>query len=144
MLLAARDLVDTARQEQLSSASVDPNDPSLRQYLQSRLGTGTQERLLVIFCDHAKQYLLDEEMGWGTSGNVRFNMVKLFRRSLELDAACLLLVHNHPSGQCLPSDDDIDSTRRLAATAQALGLTILDHLIVTQRQCYSLRAGALL
>ena len=144
LMLAARNLVDSARHEQISSAKVDPHDLVLQQYLRSRIGQCSRERLLVIFCGQDGNYLLDEEMGWGTANNVHLNMASLFRKALVVEASSILLAHNHPSGRCLPSQDDIDSTQKLASIAQALGLKMLDHLIVTRGQCYSIRIGATL
>ncbi|MXO56140.1 JAB domain-containing protein [Pontixanthobacter gangjinensis] len=144
LMLAARALVDTARHQKISSARVDPYDGELHLYLQSRIGNSRRERMLVIFCDRDGQYLLDQEMGWGTSTNIQLDVASLFRKALTVDADGILLAHNHPSGHCTPSQDDIDATRKLAGAAKVLGLYILDHLIVTRRQCYSIRSSSLL
>ena len=64
--------------------------------------------------------------------------------ALRLPAAALILAHNHPSGDCTPSAEDLQVTRQLAAAAQLLGLELLDHLVVSARRCTSLRElGAL-
>jgi DNA repair protein RadC len=54
-------------------------------------------------------------------------------------SAGIVLAHNHPSGDPRPSDSDCRTTRRLAAAAQALDCTILDHLIFGGAECTSLR-----
>jgi DNA repair protein RadC len=59
--------------------------------------------------------------------------------ALRLPAAALILVHNHPSGDCTPSPEDIQVTSQLAAAARLLGLELLDHLVVSARRCTSLR-----
>jgi DNA repair protein RadC len=59
-------------------------------------------------------------------------------------SAGLVLAHNHPSGDSTPSDPDCRSTRRLAAAAQALDCTVLDHLIFAGGQCTSFRRIGLL
>lgn len=141
LIFAARDLVDAARDEQLQSTKIDPRDPKFLSYLRSRLCRGSGENLLVIFCDHEGRYLIDEEMGWGSAHNVRLDMAHLFRRALAVDAASLFLAHNHPSGSCQPSEDDISATRKLASVGHVLGLEIVDHLIVTRDRAYSMRAG---
>ena len=59
-------------------------------------------------------------------------------------SAGILLAHNHPSGDARPSDSDCRATRRLAAAAEALDCTILDHLVFAGDQCTSFRQIGLL
>ena len=110
-------------------------------YLRARLCHGAREHLLVIFCDRQGGYLADEEMGWGNSNSIRLDIAQLFRRALSVDAASLVLAHNHPSGKCHPSEDDIAATHKLAAAGSLLGFEIKDHIIITQDMAYSMRAG---
>jgi DNA repair protein RadC len=65
-------------------------------------------------------------------------------RTIVADAAAhgsagIVLAHNHPSGDPRPSDSDCRATRRLAAAAQALDCTVLDHLVFGGAECTSLR-----
>ena len=65
-------------------------------------------------------------------------------RSIIADAAthgsaAIVLAHNHPSGDARPSKSDCVATRRLAAAAEALDCTILDHLVFAGRDCVSMR-----
>ena len=65
-------------------------------------------------------------------------------RTIIADAAMrgsagIVLAHNHPSGEPRPSDSDFRATRRLAAAAEALDCTVLDHLIFGGTECTSLR-----
>ncbi len=54
----------------------------------------------------------------------------LFRKAVMLDAHCLILVHNHPSGDVTPSAQDVETTRALVAAGRVLGIPVLDHVIV--------------
>lgn len=148
LLIAARALAEATRNEIIVGSPVNPKDPMLLDYVRNKLLSHNthraQERLLVIFCDEAGQYILDEEMGWGTADTVRLDSVHLFRRALSLDASSMLLAHNHPSGACSPSKQDIDATRQLATMGQTLGLEFIDHLIVTCSKAYSMRSGGLM
>src|SRR3546814_9168830 len=56
----------------------------------------------------------------------------IFKRALELDAASIVLVHNHPSGDPTPSEADISSTERLAALASNLGIELTEHIVVSR------------
>lgn len=55
---------------------------------------------------------------------------EVFRAALFLDAAALIFVHNHPSGDPAPSTEDLDITRRLKEIADVMGLRVLDHIIL--------------
>lgn len=50
----------------------------------------------------------------------------------------IILVHNHPSGDPNPSKEDIDVTQRLIASAEIIGLSILDHIIIAENGCQSI------
>jgi len=54
----------------------------------------------------------------------------LFRSALLLGAVSIIVAHNHPSGELLPSDDDISLTTRIKKACQILGLKLLDHIII--------------
>ena len=66
------------------------------------------------------------------------------RRAVELDAASLILVHNHPSGDPTPSADDLDMTRQVEGAAALLGIAVRDHVIVGNGRTLSFRAEGLL
>ena len=63
----------------------------------------------------------------------------MFREAIRRAAAAMLLVHNHPSGDPGPSQEDRDVTRRLRAAGELLGIRVLDHVIVAETGYYSFR-----
>ena len=69
----------------------------------------------------------------GTLVDVRIIM----RQALELGAVALVLAHNHPSGTLRPSKADKDVTAKVKQAALALDITILDHIIVTEKDYFS-------
>jgi DNA repair protein RadC len=66
------------------------------------------------------------------------------KRALELHASALILVHNHPSGDPTPSQDDIAMTLQIKAAAAALSIVLHDHIIVGNGQWFSFRKEGLL
>ena len=68
----------------------------------------------------------------------------LFTGALGLDAHSLLLAHNHPSGDCRPSAADQTVTDMVRAHAAIFGIEVVDHLIFTEDQCFSMQRGELL
>jgi DNA repair protein RadC len=140
----ARRLVEAALGEELVGAPVDGSDPAVHRYLRARIGGAGQERLHAIFADAARGYLADEPVTVGTSTRIEARARPLIERAMALGAAGVLLAHNHPSGRCRPSVEDISATHRLAEIAEALELTLIDHLIVTRTRVFSMRLGGCL
>lgn len=143
-IAGARRLVEAALDEEFVRAPVDGADPALHHYLRARLATSDTERLHVVYCDAAQGYLADETVAVGDAARIEARARPLIERALALGAAGFLLAHNHPSGVCRPSADDIAATRRLREIAEALEITLVDHLIVTRRSIFSMRAGGCL
>ncbi len=61
----------------------------------------------------------------------------MFRTSIMVNAAAAVVVHNHPSGDPKPSENDIELTRRLVRISKDLGLFFWDHIIIASEDCYS-------
>ncbi len=70
---------------------------------------------------------------------------ELLTELVRFGADCLIIAHNHPGGDPAPSDADLSTTRDLASLTQAIGIRLLDHIIVgSEGRCTSLRAAGLL
>jgi DNA repair protein RadC len=67
----------------------------------------------------------------GTAGTIADPKV-IFVSALKCNAASIILVHNHPSGNLRPSQADIDLTRKLKAAGQFLDLPVIEHVILTK------------
>lgn len=80
------------------------------------------------------------EVSHGTANASLVNPREIFIRLLLAGASSFVITHNHPSGDCTPSREDIQSTRRLKECADMMGMTLLDHIIVGDGY-HSLREG---
>jgi DNA repair protein RadC len=67
----------------------------------------------------------------GTRNQAPVDSAAIFRTALALDAAGIILAHNHPSGQLEPSRDDLDLTKRLVQAGNVVGVGVWDHIITT-------------
>lgn len=143
-IAGARRLVEAALYEEFARAPVDGADPALHHYLRTLIGARELEQLHVVYCDGGRGYLADESIASGTASRIEARARPVIERAMALGAAGFLLAHNHPSGDCRPSADDIAGTRQLAGVAAALEIELVDHLIVTRRCVYSMRAGGCL
>jgi DNA repair protein RadC len=66
-----------------------------------------------------------------------------FREAVRSNAASIIVVHNHPSGDPTPSPDDVSVTRALVEAGQILDIEVLDHLIIGKNRFVSLKAKGL-
>lgn len=71
-------------------------------------------------------------------GNVNSSIVgtrEVFQKALLANAVSVILMHNHPSGDCTPSREDIMVTKRLVEAGRIVGVDVLDHIIIGQNYC---------
>ena len=102
------------------------------------------EQFRLLFLDKRNRVIADEVQQQGTIDHTPVYTREVVKRALELGAAALILVHNHPSGEPEPSAADIAMTEELRDAAEALGITIHDHLVIGRAGHASFRAMGLL
>jgi DNA repair protein RadC len=104
----------------------------------------SQEHFRVLLLDAKNRLLASELIAIGTLNSSLVHPRELFRRAIQVCAAGVILVHNHPSGDPTPSAEDLALTRRLVEAGRLLGMEILDHLVVGDNRYVSLKERALL
>lgn len=117
---------------------------ALLDYCHTVMAHRETEQFRVLFLDTKNTLIADEEQASGTIDHVPVYPREVVKRALELNAAALILVHNHPSGDPRPSQADITMTEHISRAADALGITLHDHLIIGKSQELSFRAEGLL
>jgi DNA repair protein RadC len=117
---------------------------SVLEYCRTAMGFAEIEELRLLFLDKKNGLIRDEVMQRGTVDHTPVYPREIMRRALQLNATAIILVHNHPSGDPTPSRADIEMTREIVEHAEALGLTIHDHLIIGRKGHASFRALGLL
>jgi len=113
-------------------------------YCHTSMAHRETEQFRVLYLDRKNVLIADEEQAQGTVDHVPVYPREVVKRALELNASALILVHNHPSGDPTPSDSDISVTRQMDEAAQALGLTLHDHLIIGKSSELSFRGAGYL
>src|ERR1700712_1481214 len=108
-------------------------------YLTAVLAREKIEQFRILFLDEADRLIADEAQARGTVNHTPVYPREVVKRALELHATALILVHNHPSGDPSPSDEDIAMTKEIKKAAQALSIQLHDHLIIGNGQHYSFR-----
>ena len=110
------------------------NGSALIEYLKLVMMTRETEQLRVIFVDNANRIIKDEVITEGIESQTAVFPRMIMRRTLELFATGIIVVHNHPTGQLRPSNADLAITRALAAAAETLDVRMLDHVIIGMDQ----------
>jgi DNA repair protein RadC len=116
----------------------------LMEYLQTVLAREKVEQFRLLFLDNRNRLLADERQAQGTVNHTPVYPREIVKRALELHATALILVHNHPSGDPSPSDDDIIMTREIKQAAAALAIVLHDHVIIGNGRWLSFRKTGLL
>lgn len=102
------------------------------------------EQFRVIYLN-IKGGIIDEEViAQGTINSTIVGGREIFRKAVRLLAASVILIHNHPSGDALPSQEDIAITRRLVEAGKLLDIAILDHIIIGKGNFESLKERGIL
>ncbi|NDR57476.1 RadC family protein [Aliiruegeria sabulilitoris] len=117
---------------------------SLLDYCHTNMAHRETEHFRVLFLDCKNTLLADEDQGHGTVDHVPVYPREVVKRALELNASALILVHNHPSGDPTPSAADVAMTEKMVNAAEALGLTIHDHLVIGREAEFSFRSAGYL
>jgi len=104
----------------------------------------TREQFRILFLDKKNGLIADEVHQTGTVDHTPVYPREVIKRALELSSSAIVLVHNHPSGDPSPSRQDIAMTLKLREVAQAMNITIHDHIIIGRNAHYSFRAMDLL
>ena len=90
-----------------------------------------REEFLVLCLNRANKVLGFSKIGQGgISGTVADPKV-IFQVALKANASSIILAHNHPSGNCKPSTNDVELTKKIQSAGKFLDLTVLDHIILS-------------
>lgn len=109
-----------------------------------RLRDQKQEFFLLILLNNKHQFLSEIMITKGTLNRSLVHPREVFSTAIENRAAAIICVHNHPSGDPIASQEDIQVTRRLTEVGKLVGIPILDHVIIGNDQYFSLADHSLL
>lgn len=96
------------------------------------------ERLLAVFFDGGGRYISECIISEGSVNRTLISPREIFLKAIECKAVYFMLIHNHPSGNSSPSRDDVLITGEIESAADIMGIPLLDHLIIGDREYVSL------
>ena len=130
--------IDKVSQPQISSPE------KLVEYLRFSLAYSQQEEFFVIFLNSGGNVIRSEVMFRGNSSSAVVGIDEILRKALLLKARGLIVAHNHPSDNCMPSDADIDLTSKLYSSCSMMGLIMHDHIIICRTDYFSFKMHSML
>ena len=120
------------------------NPKTIADYYMEQLRHLKQELLMCAFFDSKNNFLGDVIISKGAVNYAYISPREVFRCAFEYEAVMFILLHNHPSGDPNPSDDDVRITRRIEKGAQILQLDLVDHIIIGDNKYYSFKENQLI
>ena len=137
-LVAVLELARRAISEQLKEREVFSSPLAVKQFLQLHLAMKDHEVFAVLFLDAQNRLIEMRELFRGTLTQTSVYPREVVKHALELDAAAVVLAHNHPSGTVQPSRADEALTQTLKAALALIDVRVLDHVIVAQGDALSM------
>ena len=110
----------------------------------SYLREKTREHLMAIYLNARNELLFRKHVFVGTLNANLVHPREIFQEALKQNAASVILVHNHPSGDPEPSEDDLTITKRIIEAGKTMGIDVLDHIIITKNKVFSFKERKLI
>ena len=143
-LMAVTEIARRALAQKMATAPVFDNPQHVKDYLGLQLAGRGNEVFVVMFLDVQHRLLCLEELFQGTLTQTSVYPREVLKRALALNAAAVVLAHNHPSGVAEPSRADGYLTETLQSALKLIDVRVLDHVIVGQGQVVSMAERGLL
>jgi DNA repair protein RadC len=113
-------------------------------YLKEKLGREKKEHFLILALDSRNNLIKITNVSVGTLDANLVHPREVFKEAILAHSAQVILVHNHPSGDFQPSEEDLEITKRLVEAGKILGIEVLDHIIITKEGFFSFKEKGLL
>lgn len=95
-----------------------------------------QENFIVVYLDIRNKINAIATIFKGTLNQTTVHPREVFNHALLTSSASIILIHNHPSGDVTPSEQDIEMTKKLVEAGKILGIEVLDHIIISSAPDY--------
>jgi DNA repair protein RadC len=136
-LLAAVELGRRAFGPVLLTDLIDGPEGAATQF--ADIAYGDVEQFAVLLLNIKNRLIAKQTISTGTVDETIAVPRDVFRLAVKMNATAIIVGHNHPSGEPLPSPEDLSLTQQLIKAGEALGIPVLDHLVVSQENFTSLR-----
>jgi DNA repair protein RadC len=131
-------------EKQVENSPTISKPEEISDFVRIHIGSNDRECLMLICLNDANKLLHHSIINEGSTRRTPFYPRDILKTAILHNATGVIIVHNHPSGEAIPSEADHNMTRRLETLAGELDIRVIDHLITTPNQTFSLKTGRLL
>ena len=117
---------------------------SLLDYCHMKMANKKREEMVILMLDAKYRIIAEEVQQRGSTNGVAVHPTEVVRSALAYGAACVIMVHNHPSGTLKPSEDDVFVTNQVKKALEGVGINLQDHIIIGEGGYYSFKENKLL
>ncbi|WP_109482463.1 DNA repair protein RadC [Paraburkholderia sp. C35] len=136
-LLAIMEMARRALAEKIRERPLIDSPEAVKDYLRLLIGSRPYEVFICLFLDTRHRLIRTEENSRGSLTRMAVYPREIVRRALSLNAASLIVAHNHPSGAVKPSTSDCQLTRVLRDTLALIDVQLIDHLVIGANETFS-------
>jgi len=112
--------------------------------LKDKLRDKKKEYFTLIMLDSRNHLIRDIDISVGSLNASIVHPREVFKEAISASAAAVIFAHNHPSGDPSPSTDDIKLTTRLVEVGKLVDIEVLDHIIIGEKECLSMKEEKLI
>lgn len=136
---AAIELGYRLNQEEEQPAHIFSKPEDVNNYLAHKLVERTQEELWVLALNTRNRLIDEQQLYIGTVNHSSVRLAEIFEVALRKRASAIIVVHNHPSGEPQPSEEDLRFTEELVKAGRLLDISVLDHIVIARNGYCSIR-----
>ncbi|MDE5790547.1 MAG: DNA repair protein RadC [Muribaculaceae bacterium] len=136
-ILATMEITRRYNREKVGDKYVINSSQSIYDLMRSEIGNLSHEEIWTIYLGRRNDVILKKRITTGSAVASIFDVKAILKEALLLEAQGLVLVHNHPSGNLVPSIQDDQITKKMKEGAQVMEMRMIDHLIVSSSGFYS-------
>lgn len=144
ILCLIKELNNRMLKQKISDQNIISSWAALLDYLKSVMGYVKVEQFRILFLNKKNVLIADEVIATGTIDQTPIYPREIIKRVLYHEAGAIILVHNHPSGNCKPSKADIELTAKIVEACKIVSVSVHDHIIISNRDYYSFKTNMLL
>lgn len=141
-ILCIGELLRRLSRQEAEKGLLFDNPASVAEYYMEGLRHCEQEIVRCMMLDTRNQLIAEKELYRGTVNSSILSPREIFQTAMSFHAVSILLVHNHPSGDPTPSDEDLRITKQLLEAGEIVGIHVRDHIIIGDNRFVSLLCGS--
>jgi DNA repair protein RadC len=139
LLQCIREIIERSAREKLKELSIIKSPDDVLEYCKTTMSTLATEQVRILFLNNNNMLMFDAVEDYGCVNSVAIYVRNIVKQALNLEATAIIIIHNHPGRKSNPSIDDFSSTKQLAEATKKVDVQLLDHIIISGDNYFSMR-----